>query len=496
MPIASLRNCTKRYPGVVALSGASFAVEAGEVRALLGKNGAGKSTLIRMLTGAEAPDEGEVLINGEPLMQSGSLRAAESFGRGVRVVYQELSLVPGMSIAENLFLGRWPTGGGVIRSKEMEAQTRRALGLLGLDLAPSRLVETLSSAERQLVEIARVLLGEPKLVILDEPTSSLAAAEADKVIEAVQRIAERGIGVVYVSHRMDEIRRIARSATIVRDGRIIDTVDVGSADTREIVRLMLGTEAENAASPVSVARERTVLGVEGLALSPKLENVSFDLREGEVLGIAGLLGSGRTELLQAIMGIRHPEAGVIRVDGVEVGRPDFRAMVHRGFGYTPENRKDDGIIPLLGVDENAVASDFGKVESAGILSAPKIRAAAEAVIQRLHVKTPRSDTPIGTLSGGNQQKVVIGRWVHADSRILLLDEPTRGVDVEAKAQIYAIIRQLAAEGRSIIFVSSEVEELPLVCDRVAVLRDGRLREEFHTPNIDQDALMAACIDAH
>ncbi len=494
--IASVKGATRRYPGVLALDNATFEVAAGEVRALLGKNGAGKSTLIRMLTGAEVPDSGTVTIDGAPLTHSGSSRAQEAFERGVRVVYQELSLVPGMSLAENLFLGRWPRKGGIIQYQEMEAEAAEAMGRLGLDLPPNRLVGGLSPAERQLLEIARVLVGKPKLVILDEPTSSLAAAEAEKVMSAVARIASEGIAVIYVSHRMNEIRQIAHSATVMRDGRIIDTVDVKGAETREIVRLMLGSEASQAALLRTNSREKAVLDVRDLALAPKLSSVSFKLKEGEVLGIAGLLGSGRTELLQAIMGVRSFDQGQILVDGGEVKTPRYKQMVARGFGYTPESRKEEGIVPLLGVDENAVATNFSTVSRNGILSSRLMADATRRIIERLHVKTARTDTPIGTLSGGNQQKVVIGRWVHAGSRVLLLDEPTRGVDVEAKAQIYAIIRELAADGRSIIFVSSEIEELPLVCDRVLVLRDGMLQEEFTFPNIDQDAVMAACITGH
>ena len=495
-PIAVLEGCTKRYPGVLALDNATLHIAPGEVRALLGKNGAGKSTLIRLLTGAEVPDTGTVTVDGAVLVHSGSFRAQEAFSRGVRVVYQELSLVPGMSIAENLFLGRWPRQAGILHYTGMEAEARVAMQRLGLDMAPSDPVAGLSPAERQLVEIARVLLGKPKLVILDEPTSSLAAAEAEKVMTAVQRIAADGIAVIYISHRMNEIRQIARSATIMRDGRIIDTVDVAGADTREIVRLMLGSEAAHSATLETKAREKVLLDVADLALAPKLNSISFRLREGEVLGIAGLLGAGRTELLQAIMGVRPFERGRIAVDGKAVGRPSYRAMLKRGFGYTPESRKEEGIVQLLGVDENTVVTDFAAVSRRGVLSARRVAEATRKVVARLHVKTASTQTPIGTLSGGNQQKVVIGRWVHADSRILLLDEPTRGVDVEAKAQIYAIIRQLAAEGRSVIFVSSEIEELPLVCDRVLVLREGRLQEEFTSPNIDQDAVMAACIAGH
>jgi simple sugar transport system ATP-binding protein len=494
--VATIKGCTRRYPGVLALDNATFEVVPGEVRALLGKNGAGKSTMIRMLTGAEIPDSGTVLIDGGALTQGGSGRAQESFEKGVRVVYQELSLVPGMTLAENLFLGRWPKKNGVIQSTEMDRQATQAMARLGLDLPPSRLVASLSPAERQLLEIARAMLGNPKLVILDEPTSSLAAAEAEKVMAAVTRVASQGIAVIYVSHRMNEIRQIAHSATIMRDGRIIDTVDVKGADTREIVRLMLGSEASQAAALENRTQAETVLEVRDLALAPKLSSISFSLRKGEVLGIAGLLGAGRTELLQAIMGVRRFDAGDVLADGTSVKSAGYREMVRRGFGYTPESRKEEGIVPLLGVDENTLVTNFSGVSSKGVLSSRRMAEATRKIIDRLHVKTARTDTPIGTLSGGNQQKVVIGRWVYAGSRVLLLDEPTRGVDIEAKAQIYAIIRQLAAEGRSVIFVSSEIEELPLVCDRVLVMRDGRLQEEFKSPNIDQDSLMAACITGH
>jgi sugar transport system ATP-binding protein len=494
--VASIQGCTRRYPGVLALDNATFTLAPGEVRALLGKNGAGKSTLIRLLTGAEIPDSGTVLIDGAPLTQAGSGRAQEAFEKGVRVVYQELSLVPGMTLAENLFLGRWPRKGGVIQYAAMEAQASEAMASLGLDLPADRLVAGLSPAERQLLEIARAMLGKPKIVILDEPTSSLAAAEADKVMAAVTRVAAQGVAVVYVSHRMNEIRQIAHSATVMRDGKIIDTVDVKGADTREIVRLMLGSEASQAAVLENRSQAETVLEVRDLALAPKLSSISFSLKKGEVLGIAGLLGSGRTELLQAIMGVRDFDAGDILAYGKSVKSVGYKEMIRRGFGYTPESRKEEGIVPLLGVDENTLSTDLSSVSRSGVLSASLMAEATRKIIERLHIKAARTDTPIGTLSGGNQQKVVIGRWVYAGSRILLLDEPTRGVDIEAKAQIYAIIRQLAAEGRSVIFVSSEIEELPLVCDRAIVLRDGMLQEEFKSPNIDQDSLMAACITGH
>tara|TARA_R110002020_G_scaffold134252_27_gene299709 strand:- start:1372 stop:2898 length:1527 start_codon:yes stop_codon:yes gene_type:complete len=493
--IAKLEGCSKQYPGVIALAHADFELRAGEVRAMLGKNGAGKSTLIRMLTGAETPDTGVVTLDGGILGGSGSARAAEAFARGVRVVYQELSLVLDMSIAENLFLGKWPTRAGVIRHDELAIAARAALERLGVDLAPEMLVSTLSPAERQLVEIARVLTGSARLVILDEPTSSLAEAEAQKVLAVVKRIAADGISVIYVSHRMNEIRQIADAVTVMRDGRIIETVPVRGANTKDIVRLMLGVDMAEQARIQPGKRGKVVLEVRGLSVAPKLDGVSLKLHEGEVLGIAGLLGSGRTELLQTIMGSLAASSGDIDVDGNTVNSLTYRGMLALGFGFTPESRKEDGIVPMLGVDENIISTDFGSVSRRGILSASRIADATRSVIDRLQIKSARTDTPVGTLSGGNQQKVVIGRWIHAGSRVLLLDEPTRGVDVEAKAQIYRIIRELAAEGCAIIFVSSEVEELPLVCDRVLVLRDRHIAEEMTAPDIDPDRLLAACIAA-
>lgn len=491
--IARIEGCTRRYPGVLALDNADFDLRAGQVRALLGKNGAGKSTLIRLLTGAETPDTGTVYIGDTHLKASDASRAAEAYSFGVRVVYQELSLVPEMTVAENLFLGRWPSSRGVIDMAALKNQAGAALESLGLDISVDALVSSLSPAERQLVEIARVLPGQPRIVILDEPTSSLADAEARKVLAAVNRLSDAGISVIYVSHRMNEIRQIADSVTIMRDGRIIDTVDVAGAETQQIVQLMLGSAMTETRDLVPARPGPEVLRVRNLAIAPKIRDVSFQLRAGEVLGIAGLLGSGRTEILEAIMGIRKPTGGQILVDGSAVSGLGFRDMKARGFGFTPESRKEAGIIPLLGVDENTVVTDWAPVRRHGVLRPALIADATRMVVERLHVKTSRSDSAISTLSGGNQQKVVIGRWVHAGSRVLLLDEPTRGVDVEAKAQIYQIVRELAAEGKAVLFVSSEIEELPLVCDRVLVLREGRIAEEMRAPGIHQDEIFAACL---
>jgi simple sugar transport system ATP-binding protein len=494
--VAQVRDAVKRYPGVTALDHVDFVVEAGEVRALLGKNGAGKSSLIRLLTGAELPDSGTVRLGSRMLDAGAKSRTRQAHEFGVRAVYQELSLVPEMSVAENMFLGNWPQRAGVLDHGAMASQVRDALAVLGLDLDPDRVVSSLSPAQRQLVEIARVLIGQPRLVILDEPTSSLAAAEVEMLFRAVRRLTQSGAAVIYVSHRMNEIRSIADTATVMRDGRVVDTLAVAGASTTEIVRMMLGHEDHRDDAVTTADAGRIVLAVRGLAVPPKLREISFDLAAGEVLGIAGLLGSGRSELLLTIAGVLTPSEGTVAIEGVTVKPGHFHDNLRRGIGLTPEDRKHDGIVPLLGVDENTVMTDFAAVSRGGILSGGRIARATADIVRRLSVKSARLSTPIGTLSGGNQQKVVIGRWVYAGSRILLLDEPTRGVDVEAKRQIYAIIRDLAAEGKSVIFVSSEVEELPHVCDRVLVLRDGRIAEEFKPPSINADRLMSACIAGH
>ncbi|GAB3441472.1 sugar ABC transporter ATP-binding protein [Streptomonospora sediminis] len=490
--VATARAVSKSYPGVRALDRADFEVRAGEVRALLGRNGAGKSTLIRLLCGVETPDEGTVEIGGKPFGDGGVRRATEL---GVGTVHQELSLVPQMSAAENLYIGAWPTAAAGIDHAAMRAGAREAFGDLGLAIDPDTPVGDLPLAQQQLVEIARALRSRPRLLILDEPTSALAAGEADIVLAAVTRVAERGVGVVYVSHRLDEIRRVSDTVTVMRDGAIVETAPVRGATTARIVSLMLGGEQNRAvqrpANPVD--RSGTaLLSVRDLAVPPKVAGVSFDLYPGEVLGLAGLMGAGRTEVLRALAGFT-PAEGTVAVAGNTVARRTPAAMKRLGVGITPENRKSEGVVPLLGVSENMVMSWFGGASRAGTVLPSRVSALGKDLVDRFSIKTARPDTPIVNLSGGNQQKAVIGRWLHAKSRILLLDEPTRGVDVEAKAQIYRIVRDLADEGAAVVFVSSELEELPLVCDRVLSLRSGRIDGEFTGGDITLDNIMAAAM---
>ncbi|EIV3170781.1 sugar ABC transporter ATP-binding protein [Escherichia coli] len=466
VPVAKVVAGNKRYPGVVALDNVNFTLNKGEVRALLGKNGAGKSTLIRMLTGSERPDSGDIWI-GETRLEGDEAtltrRAAEL---GVRAVYQELSLVEGLTVAENLCLGQWPRRNGMIDYLQMAQDAQRCLQALGVDVSPEQLVSTLSPAQKQLV------------------------------ISAVKKMSALGVAVIYVSHRMEEIRRIASCATVMRDGQVAGDVMLENTSTHHIVSLMLGRDHVDIApvAPQEIV-DQAVLEVRALRHKPKLEDISFTLRRGEVLGIAGLLGAGRSELLKAIVGLEEYEQGEIVINGEKITRPDYGDMLKRGIGYTPENRKEAGIIPWLGVDENTVLTNRQKISANGVLQWSTIRRLTEEVMQRMTVKAASSETPIGTLSGGNQQKVVIGRWVYAASQILLLDEPTRGVDIEAKQQIYRIVRELAAEGKSVVFISSEVEELPLVCDRILLLQHGTFSQEFHSP-VNVDELMSAILSVH
>ncbi|TXN30390.1 sugar ABC transporter ATP-binding protein [Lacisediminihabitans profunda] len=492
--IAQAVSVTRKYPGVTALDSVDFEIHAGEVRALLGQNGAGKSTLIRLLSGVDVPSSGTIRIGGRDLGTEGVRGATE---RGVATCYQELSLVAELTVAENFFLGRWPKGRFGIDSSAMINKARQTLARLGSDIDPTVEAGNLTLAQQQIVEIARALQDEPKLLILDEPTSALAHAEVALVLETVRRVAATGVAVIYVSHRMDEIRQIAESATIMRNGRVIDTVKVGESDTAAIIRLMLGTDP-NAQKVVNPTREfgDVMLEVKNLTVLPKVTDVSFAARAGEIVGIAGLLGSGRSELLRAIAGFDRLDSGTVLVAGIAQSHPTAKLMRKAGIGLTPEDRKREGVLLNLGIDENIVMSDFAAVSRGGILSSSRIRKSAQDLAKRFQIKAHDLSEPIETLSGGNQQKAVIARWIHAGARVLLLDEPTRGVDVEAKGQIYAIMRAVADQGKTVVFVSSEVEELPLACDRVLVLRDGAIQQEFTAPDINLSELLEASMASH
>ncbi|KAA1421806.1 sugar ABC transporter ATP-binding protein [Nocardioides humilatus] len=488
VPVLECRNLTKRYGTVQALTDVDFTLRRGEVRALLGKNGAGKSTLVNLVSGAVQPDSGTIRLNGKDVRWDGPGAARSG---GISVVHQEFSLVPGLTVAENITMGRWSSRLGFIDQERLQDDARRALDQLGEDIPLWQLVGSLPIAQQQLVEIAKALVDNPDVLILDEPTSALNASEVEVLLALVRRLAATGVSVIYVSHRMNEIPLVADAMTVFRDGREVATLGIGEASPERVAAMIAGEVTDVAAAVYHDRSDAPVaLSVRGLAVDGVLEDVSFDLHEGEVLGIAGFLGSGRTELLEAIFGLRHDVRGSVWVNGKEVRGRRPRKMLARRVAMTSEDRKGAGIVPAMGTGENVLLTARSRV-------LPKIwlRRRAESRLQadtidKLAIRTSSPAQEVGTLSGGNQQKAVIGRALAAEMRVLLLDEPTRGIDVHAKAQVYALIRELAAAGHSAIFVSSELEEMPLVCDRVVVLRAGRSREVLTGAESNAERILA------
>lgn len=488
-PALELRNVAKTYPGVVALHGVDFTLAPGEIRALLGKNGAGKSTLMRIACGNERPDSGEVLVDGESVAFRGP---SDARARGIEIVYQELNLVPWVTVAEAMSIGDWPKSGGRIDRNEMKRRANEAFARVGVDIDPALHVYQLSTAQQQLLEIGKAISRHPKVLLLDEPTSSLAAAEVDRLLDVVRRIAAEGVAVIYVSHRLAEIAQLVHSVTVLRDGRLVETGSVEQVTGDRIVRLMMGdstNEIDNSFESPDLSAAPVALRVRDLSVGGLLEHVDFDLHRGEVLGIAGLLGSGRSELLRVLAGFAAPDAGTIELGSGQY-RPHIRHMLDQGVALCPEDRRVEGLIPHLGVHENLAIGRWSQLSTAGRVSWSAVRSMATDIVRRLSIKTADITTPIGTLSGGNKQKVMIGRWLELAHTAMLLDEPTRGVDVEAKAQIYRTIRQTAAVGSGVLVVTSEPEELLLCCDTVLFLAGGRASEKHARKTLTAEKLIS------
>ncbi len=480
----------KSYPGVQALKGVSFAVAAGEVRALLGKNGAGKSTLVKILSGVEAPDAGTLKVAGRAVDVFSPRRAN---ALGVATVHQELSLVPELSVAENILLGRWHghRRGWLIDQRAVRREAAAVLAEFGVRVDPAARVSKLSIAEQQLVEIARGLSFRPSVLILDEPTSSLPASEVEVLLNAIRVLSDRGVAVVYVSHRMDEIQQIAHSVTVLRDGRHIDTSPIADASTAQIVRHMTGeTSATTQRNQAHRSPGRIALKVSGLSTAKKLKGVSFEVREGEIVGVAGLLGSGRTELLRAVFGLDPITAGRIEIFGRNVTGRSPKALIRQGIGLAPEDRKKEGLVLDMSTSDNLVLSAMHKVVHRAMLSRRRQAQLSQGAAARMSIKLGSLADPVRTLSGGNQQKVVLGKCLNADVKVFLLDEPTRGVDIEAKRQIYELLERSAAQGGAMLVASSEMEELMLLCDRLLLIKDGEIVGERSVARADLAEVMA------
>ncbi|WP_181773940.1 sugar ABC transporter ATP-binding protein [Amycolatopsis pittospori] len=479
MTLLSVRGIVKTFPGVRALDGVDFDVEPGEVHCLLGQNGAGKSTLIKVLAGAHRPDEGEITWQGEAVTLPSPVAALKI---GIATMYQELDLVPGLSVADNIFLGRERSSFGFTKISESRAMAAKLMARLGHpEITPSTEVGKLSAAGQQLVSMARALAYDAKLLVMDEPTAALAGEEVDNLFRIVGELTAEGVAIIYISHRLEELRRIGHRVTVLKDGKTVSTgLDAKETPTSDLVALMAGRKVETVFGPrhqEHVDPDTEVLKVENLTTVGEFENVTFTVHAGEVVGIAGLVGSGRSELLETIFGARKQDAGTVSVDGAVIRPGSVSAAVKAGIGLAPEERKSQGLLLDLSVAHNVTLASLSKYANFGFSDRSRELEDAGESLRRLDLRPADPQRIIRTLSGGNQQKAVLARWLVRGCRVLLLDEPTRGVDVGARAELYRLIAELAATGVAIVLVSSEIPEVLGLSDRVLVLREGHVLAE-------------------
>ncbi len=488
--ILRMSGIHKAYPGVVALSGVDFDLRACEVHVLLGENGAGKSTLMRILSGAAGKDQGEIRIGGERVELLGPRHAQRL---GVRTIYQELNLVPELSVADNVFLGREPARLGLVDRARVRRGTLQLLAELGLDLDPDRRVGQLGIAQRQMVEVAKALSAEARILIMDEPTSSLTDAEIHELFAAIARLTARGAGVIYISHRLEEVARIGHRVSVLRDGQNVATRAVSDVSIPELVRLMANRDLKE-----HFPRQRTppgeeLLRVEGLSRAGALRDVSFTLRRGEVLAIAGLLGAGRTELARAVVGADRPDAGRVLVRGRPLRARGPRDGIRAGIGFLPEDRKTEGLVLGLSLRENVALPNLPRLTRIGFVEASAETALARRYVDELRIRSSGPEQRVAQLSGGNQQKVVLSKWLAAQVDILIMDEPTRGIDVAAKVEIYELMNRLTAAGTGILMISSELPEVLGMSDRILVMHQGRIAAELGAGQATQEKVLNAAL---
>ncbi len=483
------RGVVKRFGSTLAVDGVDFAVAPGEVRALVGENGAGKSTLMRLLSGALQPDAGEILLDGRPFRPRSPFDARE---QGVVMVYQELSLAPHLTVAENLFLGMEPARLGVLRRPEARDRAARALeSLEHPEIRPDARVQSLSIAERQIVEIARALILDARVLILDEPTSSLARPDVEKLFRLIVRLKDRDLAIIYISHFLEEVQEIADTYSVLRDGRSVGEGVIAGTPLEGIVRLMVGREIRELFPRSRRNPGDVVLSVAGIRGGSLPRSASFELRRGEVLGIAGLMGGGRTEMVRAIFGLDPVRAGTIRV-GAHVGWASPRARLRQGVGLLSEDRKHEGLAAVRSIGENLTLSCLEGLGPGGLVFPSRRERAAQRFIDELEIQCRGPRQRVSDLSGGNQQKVALARLLYHDLDVLLLDEPTRGIDVGSKAAIYRLIDELAMRGKAVVLISSYLPELLGMADRIAVMARGELGPARPVGEWDEEGIMSAC----
>ena len=487
--LLKIEGVSKSFPGVKALSDMHLDLRAGEVLALVGENGAGKSTLMKVLSGIYAVDEGAFYLNGEPLEVTGPRQAQEL---GISIIHQEFNLMPDLTVAQNIFIGREPRrAGGFLSDRELNAKARKLIDRLQLPLDPKQIVGSLTVAKQQMVEIAKALSYEAKVLIMDEPTAALNDAEVATLHDLIRRFIRPDTGVIYISHRMGELKSISDRVTVIRDGQYVDTLDTAATSMKEVISLMVGRRLASDLGPEGVRDDREVLlAVEGLGTKPLLKDVSFELKAGEILGFAGLMGAGRTEVARAIVGADKISAGTITLRGVPIVINDPSDAARHRIGYLSEDRKRFGLLLDQDVNANIILSSLRELFSRfGLVRDKQARSRSRELVASLRIKTPSVAQTAKNLSGGNQQKVVIAKWLVKDCDILIFDEPTRGIDVGAKEEIYGLLNDLASHGKSIIMISSELPEVLRMSHRIAVMSEGRLTAVLTADEATQESIM-------
>lgn len=486
--LLEMKDICKEFPGVKALDHVSLTVKKGTVHALMGENGAGKSTLMKCLFGMYEKDEGHIFLGGKEVDFKSSKEALEN---GVAMVHQELNQALKRNVMDNIWLGRYPHVAKLFTSeKKMLEDTTAIFEELGVEVDPKRIMSTMPVSQRQMVEIAKAVSFHSQIIVFDEPTSSLTEKEVEHLFKIINMLRDRGCGIIYISHKMEEILRISDEVTIMRDGTWVATRPAAELTMNEIIKLMVGRELTNRFPPKTNKIGEALLEVEGLtAMYSHLKDVSFTLKKGEVLGIAGLDGSGRTEVLENIFGVATKKSGTIKLHGQQINNRTAGEAIKNKFALLTEERRATGIFGILDIKENTTISSLKKYMRGPLLDDSKMREVTDWSIKAMRIKTPNQETKIRSLSGGNQQKVILGRWLLTDPEVLLLDEPTRGIDVGAKYEIYQLILDLAVQGKGVIMVSSEMPELLGVCDRILVMSGGRLAGEVDAKSTTQEEIM-------
>jgi len=488
-PRLVLDHAGKRFGAVVALADGSVTLHAGEAHALLGENGAGKSTMVKILAGVYRPDSGRLLVDGEPQLFSGP---AASRAAGISIIYQEPTLFPDLTVAENIFMGRQPLRAGRrIDRASMNREARAVFTRLGVALDPERLARGLSVADQQLVEIAKALSLDARVLVMDEPTAALTAVEVQRLFDVMATLRAAGAAVLFISHRLEEVFASCQRVTIMRDGRLVRTAPVGELSVDDIIRSMIGRDLDAVAATTATTPGEVVLEVDGLGRTGVFHDISFTVRAAEIVALAGLVGAGRTEVARAVFGIDAHTAGTVRVAGRELPNGEPRAAMAAGVALVPEDRRQEGLVMDLGIDRNTGLASLHRLSPFGLVDRGAERRLARTWGDRLALRYSRLTTAVSTLSGGNQQKVVLGKWLAREPRLLIIDEPTRGIDVGTKAEVHRILAGLVADGMAVLMVSSELPEVLGMADRVLVLHEGRITAQLSRDDADEDSVMRA-----